>query len=407
MVKIPGTKEGVAGDRRVHLRRRQHQRDADLLDRNVRKGGARVRQRACSGASPRRNRSIRFAPSTPSSSAASTPPSTRCCTSTSPRARNSTHLLGKTGIANLKLTYQKFKEIFEGERFCARSRRPAAPCSARSGPRRRRRIRTYPDLMYVETVVGPDTVNTMPPKTIDALLDHGTIVADTVESDLPAAHGRHAGAAGREDLALRRHRTTADRRRHALLRLVRGAARRDRLQAEAAGKRRQRARRLTSGASAIRVRRCARHARARPIFSSGCGRTIRRCGRTTAADAEIIKKSLGWLDIPQHMLEARSRTARFRQGSRREVRFRRRLRHGRKFARARRAGRYLRTTSRAIRTCMVLDSTCPQQIQRARRADSHSRHALHHLEQERHDDRTERVLRVLSRESLEAARRLA
>ncbi len=51
MVKIPGTKEGVPGDRRVHIRRPQHQRDADLLDRHVRKGRARVRARP---AAPRR-----------------------------------------------------------------------------------------------------------------------------------------------------------------------------------------------------------------------------------------------------------------------------------------------------------------------------------------------------------------
>ncbi len=44
----------------------------------------------------------------------------------------------------------------------------------------------YPDLMYVENVVGTHTVNTMPPHTLDALLDHGKIAADTVESDLAA-----------------------------------------------------------------------------------------------------------------------------------------------------------------------------------------------------------------------------
>jgi transaldolase len=41
----------------------------------------------------------------------------------------------------------------------------------------------YPDLMYVENVVGPDTVNTMPPATLQGLLDHGNIVADTIESN--------------------------------------------------------------------------------------------------------------------------------------------------------------------------------------------------------------------------------
>ena len=96
-------------------------------------------------------------------------------------------LLGKTGVANLKLTYQKFKEIFYGDAF--------APVRAKGGAVQRplwastsTKNPQYPDLMYVETVVGPDTVNTMPPATLEALFDHGTIVADTVESDLGEAN---------------------------------------------------------------------------------------------------------------------------------------------------------------------------------------------------------------------------
>jgi len=97
------------------------------------------------------------------------------------------HLLGKTGIANLKLTYQKFKDIFYGDDFATLRakggavQRPLWASTSTKNPH-------YPDLMYVETVVGPDTVNTMPPATLEALLDHGTIVADTVESDLGAAN---------------------------------------------------------------------------------------------------------------------------------------------------------------------------------------------------------------------------
>ncbi len=95
-------------------------------------------------------------------------------------------LLGKTGIANLKLTYQKFKEIFEGDEFAALKRKGAAvqrPLWASTSTKNPH----YPDLMYVESVVGPDTVNTMPGPTLDALLDHGKVVPDTVESDLRSA----------------------------------------------------------------------------------------------------------------------------------------------------------------------------------------------------------------------------
>ncbi|MGB6645089.1 MAG: transaldolase, partial [Candidatus Cybelea sp.] len=96
------------------------------------------------------------------------------------------HLLGKTGIAGLRLTYQKFKEIFLGDEFAALKSKGAAvqrPLWASTSTKNPH----YPDLMYVESVVGPDTVNTMPPATLDALLDHGKIVPDTVESDLRGA----------------------------------------------------------------------------------------------------------------------------------------------------------------------------------------------------------------------------
>ncbi len=96
------------------------------------------------------------------------------------------HLLGKAGIAGLKLTYQKFKEVFHGREFAALKakggavQRPLWASTSTKNPH-------YPDLMYVETVVGSDTVNTMPPATLDALLDHGKILADTVQSDLRGA----------------------------------------------------------------------------------------------------------------------------------------------------------------------------------------------------------------------------
>lgn len=96
------------------------------------------------------------------------------------------HLLGKAGIAGLKLTYQKFKEIFEGDEFAALKakggavQRPLWASTSTKNPH-------YPDLMYVESVIGRDTVNTMPPQTLDALLDHGKVVPNTVETDLRGA----------------------------------------------------------------------------------------------------------------------------------------------------------------------------------------------------------------------------
>ncbi len=95
-------------------------------------------------------------------------------------------LLGKTGVANLKLTYQRFRRLFESDRFAplkargARVQRPLWASTSTKNP-------NYPDLMYVETVVGPETVNTVPPATLDALMDHGHIAPDTVQSDIPGA----------------------------------------------------------------------------------------------------------------------------------------------------------------------------------------------------------------------------
>jgi transaldolase/glucose-6-phosphate isomerase len=81
-------------------------------------------------------------------------------------------LLGKTAIANTKLQYQRFKEIFGGERFArlaahgARVQRPLWASTGTKNP-------VYSDVLYVEALVAPDTVNTLPPATYTAFRDHG------------------------------------------------------------------------------------------------------------------------------------------------------------------------------------------------------------------------------------------
>lgn len=82
-------------------------------------------------------------------------------------------LKGKAGIANAKLAYQDFKIVFQGERWKnlavqgARVQRPLWASTSTKNP-------AYPDTMYVDTLIGPHTVNTAPPNTIDAFIDHGT-----------------------------------------------------------------------------------------------------------------------------------------------------------------------------------------------------------------------------------------
>jgi len=95
-------------------------------------------------------------------------------------------LKGKAGIANLKLTYAKFEALFHGDRFAAlkakgaKVQRPLWASTSTKNPK-------YFDLMYVLNVVGTDTVNTMPPATLDALLDHGVVKPDTIHDDVPGA----------------------------------------------------------------------------------------------------------------------------------------------------------------------------------------------------------------------------
>jgi transaldolase len=96
-------------------------------------------------------------------------------------------LTGKAAIANAKLAYQKFKEIFHGERFSklkAKGAQVQRCLWASTGTKNPK----YPDTYYVDNLVGPETVNTVPPQTYTAFRDHGTAAA-TLEADLDAERG--------------------------------------------------------------------------------------------------------------------------------------------------------------------------------------------------------------------------
>jgi transaldolase len=94
-------------------------------------------------------------------------------------------LRGRIAIANAKLAYALFQERFSGPRWQtlaahgARVQRPLWASTSTKNP-------AYRDVMYVEALIGPDTVDTMPPQTIDAFRDHG-IVARTVDADVDDA----------------------------------------------------------------------------------------------------------------------------------------------------------------------------------------------------------------------------
>jgi transaldolase len=81
-------------------------------------------------------------------------------------------LLGKAAIANAKMAYAQFLEVFAGDRF-SRLRQKGArvqrPLWASTGTKNA----AYRDVVYIEELIGPDTVNTVPPQTLDAFRDHG------------------------------------------------------------------------------------------------------------------------------------------------------------------------------------------------------------------------------------------
>ena len=94
-------------------------------------------------------------------------------------------LHGRAAIANAQMAYQLFREEFSSPRWAplaaagARVQRPLWASTSTKNP-------AYRDVVYIEQLIGPDTVNTMPPATIEAFRDHGE-VARTVDADPDAA----------------------------------------------------------------------------------------------------------------------------------------------------------------------------------------------------------------------------
>ena len=94
-------------------------------------------------------------------------------------------LQGKLAVANAKLAYQNYKRVFSGDRWerlaaiGANTQRCLWASTSTKNP-------VYRDVLYVEELIGPDTVNTMPEETIDAFQDHG-VVADTIEQGIDDA----------------------------------------------------------------------------------------------------------------------------------------------------------------------------------------------------------------------------
>jgi len=95
-------------------------------------------------------------------------------------------LLGKAAIANAHLAYQLFQEKFSSQRWSelaskgANKQRPLWASTGVKDP-------AYPDTQYVIELIAPETVNTMPQSTLDALIDHGVVRGNTIEGNYPLA----------------------------------------------------------------------------------------------------------------------------------------------------------------------------------------------------------------------------
>ena len=92
---------------------------------------------------------------------------------------------GKVAIANAKMAYQWYLDFLKSDRWQALAAKGAQPQRllwASTGVK----DPSYPDTLYIDTLIGRDTVNTMPPKTMDAFRDHGT-AAETITADVDGA----------------------------------------------------------------------------------------------------------------------------------------------------------------------------------------------------------------------------
>ncbi len=172
-VKIPATREGLLRHRGGDRARRLDQRDADLPARALSSGRAglpaRPRPTRGGGRRPRARDLGRLL--------------LRLTARHGGRRRldalGRDDLAGKLGIANARLAYAAFEQVFAGpdwERLAAAGaavQRPLWASTSTKNP-------AYRDTMYVEELIGPHTVNTMPPETLEAFRDHGEVRGDTV-----------------------------------------------------------------------------------------------------------------------------------------------------------------------------------------------------------------------------------
>jgi transaldolase/glucose-6-phosphate isomerase len=209
------------------------------------------------------------------------------------------NLAGRAAVANAKLAYQKFKEIFHGERFSklkAKGAQVQRCLWASTGTKNPK----YSDVLYVDNLIGPDTVNTIPPQTYTAFRDHGQ-VAPTLEADLAEASAVIAKLA---EIGIDLAEVTDKLQRDGLASFV-GSF--DTLIESIEAKRAA----LQSGINSRLTASLGKYGDAvsAAIKEADKGNVMRRIWhkeaalwKETEADRKIINNSLGWLNVPDKMI---------------------------------------------------------------------------------------------------------
>ncbi len=210
-------------------------------------------------------------------------------------------LLGKAGIANAKVAYRKFQEIFGGERFQALAKEGAGvqrclwASTSTKNPH-------YRDVMYAEGLIGPDTVDTMPQATLDAFREHGRPAA-TLGQGLDAADETLSALGGEVGIDFRRVTDQLQMEGVQLFvdsyrKLIQGLrAKREAILAEATG----------PYSAALGEHRRQVEERLRSLEDEGFTRRLwakdASLWKSGADEQRAIKNRLGWLTATQSMLE--------------------------------------------------------------------------------------------------------
>ena len=147
-------------------------------------------------------------------------------------------LKGKVAIANAKMAYQDYKKLFSGPRWdklAAKGAKPQRLLWASTGTKNKE----YSDVLYVEELIGRNTINTVPPATLDAFRDHGKL-RDSLEENIDDAKARACRPGKIRHLARCHHGGTGQGRRQAVCRCRRQALRRRGAQARRGDRRQHR-----------------------------------------------------------------------------------------------------------------------------------------------------------------------